>query len=107
MSLARARAAVHPGSARLSSCFACASAARNAAQARAWARLIEAGVGSRSSCAPIDWGAIGPAYGFRADWRTACSNWPISDLHGPACADEAARPAKATTRIAREVRGFM
>ena len=43
------------------------------------ARWIEAGVGWRSSCAPIDCGAMGPAFGFPADWRTACSNCACRD----------------------------
>ena len=31
----------------------------------------------------------GPAYGFPADWRTACSNCAIWLVQGPACADVA------------------
>src|SRR5262249_41785763 len=73
--------------------------ASNAARARRSARLMEPGVGWRSSCAPTDWDANGPASGLFADWRAACSNCAISVLQGPACADGTPRPkmAAATT----------
>ena len=73
----------------------------NAACACCSARRTEAGVGWTSSCAPIDCGAIGPAFGFPADWRTACSNCAILLLHGPACAGATPRPrAAATSKVA-------
>jgi hypothetical protein len=78
-----------------------AKVAANAACAFCSARLTEAGVGWTSSCAPIDCGAIGPAFGFPADWRTACSNCAILLLQGPACATAALRPkAAATSKVA-------
>jgi hypothetical protein len=63
-----------------------AKVAAKLACARSSARFTEPGVGWRSICAPIDCGAIGPAFGFPADWRTACSNCKIAVVHGPACA---------------------
>ena len=100
--LAAASARVHPTRFPcLSRRLARAKVAANAAFACSSARLIEAGVGWRSSCAPIDCGAIGPAFGFPADWRTACSNCAILLLHGPACAAATLRPrAAATTKVA-------
>src|SRR4029077_199492 len=100
--LAAASARVHPAR------FPCASSrlararvAANKACAFCSARLIDAGVGWRSSCAPIDCGAIGPAFGFPADWRTACSNCAILLLQGPACAAATLRPrAAATSKVA-------
>jgi hypothetical protein len=78
-----------------------AKVAANVAFACSSARLTEAGVGWTSSCAPIDCGAIGPAFGFPADWRTACSNCAILLLQGPACATAALRPkAAATSKVA-------
>src|SRR5262249_12459301 len=70
-----------------SSRLARAMVAANVACARSSARFTESGVGWRSSCAPIDCGAIGPASGLPADWRTACSKRAIAAVHGPACAD--------------------
>src|SRR5262249_44175957 len=102
--LAAVSARVHPErSPRASSRFARAMAALNDACARSSARFTEAGVGWRSSCAAIDWGAIGPASGLLADWRTAFSNSAILLLHGPACADAAHRTkaAPATTTVNR------
>jgi hypothetical protein len=100
--LAAASARVHP--ARFpcaSSRLARAKVAANAACAFSSARLTEAGVGWTSSCAPIDCGAIGPAFGFPADWRTACSNCAILLVHGPACAAATPRPrAAATSKVA-------
>src|SRR5215831_3640904 len=88
MPLAVARARMHLArSPRASSRLARESAALNAACARCSARFTEPGVGWRSICAPIDWGAIGPAPGLFADWRTACSNCAIWVPQGPACAD--------------------
>ena len=93
--LAAASARVHPTRFPcLSRRLARAKVAANAAFACCSARLIEAGVGWRSSCAPIDCGAIGPAFGLPADWRTACSNCAILLLHGPACATAALRPRR-------------
>ena len=57
-----------------------------------------------SSCAPIDCGAIGPAFGFPADWRTACSNCAILLLQGPACAAATPRPRAAETSKVAEGR---
>ena len=100
--LAAASARVHPTRFPcLSRRLARAKVAANAACACCSARLTEAGVGWRSSCAPIDCGAIGPAFGFPADWRTACSNCAILLLHGPACAAATPRPrAAATSKVA-------
>ena len=100
--LAAASARVHPTRFPcLSRRLARAKVAANAAFACSSARLIEAGVGWRSSCAPIDCGAIGPAFGFPADWRTACSNCAILLLQGPACAAATPRPrAAATSKVA-------
>ena len=85
----------------LSRRLARAKVAANVALACSSARLTEAGVGWTSSCAPIDCGAIGPAFGFPADWRTACSNCAILLLHGPACAAATPRPrAAATSKVA-------
>lgn len=100
--LAAASARVHPTRFPcLSRRLARAKVAANAAFACFSARLIEAGVGWRSSCAPIDCGAMGPAFGFPADWRTACSNCVILLLHGPACAAATLRPrAAATSKVA-------
>src|SRR5262245_55637928 len=106
MRLAAASARVHP--ARLpcaSRRLARASVAANVACACCSARLTEAGVGWRSSCAPIDCGAIGPAFGFPADWRTAFSNCAILLVQGPACAGAMLRP-KATTIEATVARRF-
>jgi hypothetical protein len=102
---AAASARLHPAR------FPCASSRRarakvaaNAACAFCSARLTEAGVGWTSSCAPIDCGAIGPAFGFPADWRTACSNCAILLLHGPACAAATPRPRAAATSKVAEIR---
>jgi hypothetical protein len=35
----------------------------------------------------FDWGAVGPASGSFADWRTAFSNFAIAVVHGPASTD--------------------
>src|SRR5262245_51345425 len=108
MRLAAASARVQPE--RLpwaSSRLARAMAALNDACARSSARLTEAGVGCRSSCAPIDCGAIGPAPGFPADCRTAFSNRAILLLQGPACADAALRAKAAPTTKAAINRRFM
>src|SRR5450432_3668684 len=51
---------------------------------RSLAFLRESGVGWRSSCAPIDCGAVNPAFGFPADCRMAASNCAMSLLQGPA-----------------------
>ncbi len=67
-----------PRSPRASSRFARAKVAANFACARFFASLTELGVGWRSICAAIDWGAVGPAFGFPADCRTAISNCAIS-----------------------------
>src|SRR5262245_37356075 len=83
-----------------------AKVAANDACACCSARLTEAGVGWRSSCAPIDCGAIGPAFGFPADWRTAFSNCAILLVQGPACAGAMLRP-KATTIEATVARRFV
>jgi hypothetical protein len=96
ISLAVASARLHP--ARLpcaSSRLARARVAANCAWARSLARLIEAGVGWRSICAPIDCGPNGPAFGLPADCRTASSNCAILALQGPACADSMLRPKAA------------
>src|SRR5262245_9324206 len=98
MRLAAASARVHPvrlpcASRRL----ARARVAANAACACCSARLTEAGVGWRSSCAPMDCRAIGPAFGFPADWRTAFSNCAILLVQGPACAVVMLRPKAAAT----------
>src|SRR5262245_31367311 len=95
MRLAAASARVHP--ARLpcaSRRLARAKVAANVVCACCSARLIEAGVGWRSSCAAIDCGAIGPAFGFPADWRTAFSNCAILLVQGPACAGALFRDRK-------------
>ena len=103
--LAAASARVHPTRFPcLSRRLARAKVAANVAFACCSARLIEAGVGWRSSCAPIDCGAIGPAFGLPADWRTACSNCAILLLHGPACATAAPRPRAAATSKVTETR---
>ena len=95
IALAAASARVHPARfPRASSRLARAKVAANFACARCSARLIELGVGWRSICAPIDWRAIGPAFGFPADCRTASSNCAISALQGPACVDPTLRPKK-------------
>jgi hypothetical protein len=99
--LAAMSARVQPArSPRASSRLARANVALNIACARCSARLTEPGVGWRSSCAPIDCGANGPAFGLPADWRTACSNCAMSLLHGPACADATPRHRAATTKTA-------
>ena len=100
--LAAASARVHPTRFPcLSRRLARAKVAANVAFACSSARLTEAGVGWTSSCAPIDCGAIGPAFGFPADWRTASSNCAILLVHGPACAAATLRPrAAATSRVA-------
>src|SRR5262249_20429316 len=108
MRLAAVRARVHP--ARLpwaSSRLARAMAASNDACARSSARFTEPGAGWRSSCAPIDWGAIGPASGLFADWRTAFSNCAILLLHGPASADAAHRTKAAPMSRATGDREFI
>jgi len=71
--------------------------------ARSSARFTEPGVGWRSSCAARDCGAIGPASGLLADWRTAFSNCAIAVVQGPACAETAHRSqaAPAITTINR------
>src|SRR5262249_21926136 len=81
--------------------------ALNDACARSSARLTEPGVGWRSSWAPIDGGAIGPAPGFPADCRTAFSNCAILLLQGPACADATPRGKAAPTTKAAIHRRFM
>ena len=97
IALAAASARAHPARfPRASSRLARAKVAANFAFARCSARLIELGVGWRSICAAIDWRAIGPAFGFPADCRTASSNSAISALQGPAYADPTLRP---TTKI--------
>src|SRR5262249_19630745 len=78
--------------------LACASVALNVARARCWARLIDAGVGWRSSWAAIVCRAIGPAFGLPADWRTARSNHAISLVQGPACAGALLRDTVAATK---------
>src|SRR5262249_9050815 len=83
-----------------SSRLARAIVAAKAACARSSARLTESGVGWRSICAPIDCGAIGPAFGFPADWRTACSNCAIAVVHGPACAEATPTLKAAVTKAA-------
>src|SRR5262249_39219502 len=101
MRLAAVRARVHP--ARLpcaSSRLARAMVALNDACARSSARFTEPGVGWRSICAPIDCGAIGPAFGFPADCRTACSNCAISLVQGPACAGGTPRQRAAAIKAA-------
>src|SRR5262245_16290712 len=95
MRLAAASARVHP--ARLpcaSRRLARAKVAANVVCACCSARLTEAGVGWRSSWAPIDCRAIGPAFGFPADWRTAFSNCAILLVQGPACAGALFRDRK-------------
>ena len=93
IALAAASARVHPARfPRASSRLARAKVAANFACARSLARLTELGVGWRSICAAIDWRAIGPAFGFPADCRTASSNCAISALQGPAYADPTLRP---------------
>src|SRR5262249_57321971 len=67
-----------------SSRLARAMAALNDACARPSARLTEAGVGWRLSCAPIEWGAIGPAPRFSADCGTALLRCRLLLLQGPA-----------------------
>ena len=104
IALAAASARAHPARfPRASSRLARAKVAANLAFARFSARLIELGVGWRSICAAIDWGAIGPAFGFPADCRTASSNCAISALQGPACADPMLRP-KAAMKNAAAIR---
>jgi len=104
MRLAAVRARVHPvRSPRASSRLARAMAASNDTRARSSARFTEPGVGWRSSCATRDCGAIGPASGLLADWRTAFSNCAIAVVQGPACAETAHRTqaAPATTTVNR------
>ena len=104
IALAVASARVHPARfPRASSRLARAKVAANFACVRSSARLTEPGVGCRSICAAIDWRAIGPAFGFPADCRTASSNCAISALHGPACADPMLRP-KAEMKKAAAIR---
>src|SRR5262245_9892687 len=105
MRLAAASARVQPAR------FPCASrrlarakVAANVDCACRSARSTEAGVGWRSSCAPIDCGAIGPAFGFPADWRTAFSNCAILLVQGPACAGALLKPKAATTTQAAVAR---
>src|SRR5262245_56740249 len=101
MRLAAVSARVQP--ARLpcaSSRLARAMVALNDACARSSACFTESGVGCRSSCAPIDCGAIGPAFGFPADWRTACSNCAIAVVQGPACASATPRQRAAAIKAA-------
>src|SRR5262249_51188467 len=108
MRLAAVRARVQPE--RLpwaSSRLARAMAALNDVCARSSARFTEAGVGWRSSLAPIACGAFGPLPGFPADWRTACSNRAILLLQGPACADAAPRAKAAPATKAAINRRFM
>ncbi len=107
IALAAASARAHPARfPRASSRLARAKVAANFAFARCSARLIELGVGWRSICAAIDWRAIGPAFGFPADCRTASSNCAISALQGPACADSMLRP-KAKMKKAAAIRGLI
>jgi hypothetical protein len=97
IALAMVSARAHPARfPRASSRLARAKVAANFACALSLACLIELGVGWRSICAAIDWRAIGPAFGFPADCRTASSNSAISALQGPAYADPTLRP---TTKI--------
>ena len=107
MSRAAESARVHP--ARLpcaSSRLARAKVAAKIACARFSARLMEAGVGWRSICAPIDCGANGPASGLPADCRTASSNCAILSLQGPACAG-ATLSANEDMRKAAAIRRFI
>ena len=68
MFLAAESARVHPARLpRASSRLARAKVTAKIACARFSARLMEAGVGCRSICAPIDCGANGPASGLPAD----------------------------------------
>ena len=107
IALAAASARAHPVRfPRASSRLARAKVAANFAFARCSALLIELGVGWRSICAAIDWRAIGPAFGFPADCRTASSNCAISALQGPACADPMLRP-KAEMKKAAAIRGLI
>src|SRR5262245_13064558 len=85
---------------RASSRLARARAALNVVCARESARATDAGVGWRSSWAPIDCRPVGPASGLFADCRTACSNCAIALLQGPACADTMLRSETATTTAA-------
>ena len=107
ISLATASARVHPARLpRASSRLARAKVAAKFACARRSARLIEAGVGWRSICAPIDCGPNGPAFGLPADCRTASSNCAILALQGPACAAEMPKP-KAAMQKAAAIRRFI
>ena len=104
IAFAAASARVHPARfPRASSRLARAKVATNFAFARSSARLTELGVGCRSICAPIDWGAIGPAFGFPAECRTASSNCAILALQGPAHAGPMLRP-KAEMKKAAAIR---
>ena len=101
ISLATASARVHPARLpRASRRLARAKVAAKFACARRSARLIEAGVGWRSICAPIDCGPNGPAFGLPADCRTASSNCAILALQGPACAAEMPKPKAAMQKAA-------
>jgi len=97
--LAAMSACVQPTrSPRASSRLARTKAFLKAACARAWARATELGVGWRSSCAPMDCRAKGPASGLLADCRRPCSNCAIALLQGPACNEVVLRHKTATTR---------
>ncbi len=107
MSLAAESALVQPARLpRASSRLARAKVAAEIACARFSARLTEAGVGWRSSCAPIDCGANGPASGLPTDCRTASSNCAIWVLQGPACADSTFWP-NAQMKQAATIRRFI
>src|SRR5215813_10658746 len=97
--LAAMSACVQPArSPRASSRLARAKTFLKFACARAWARATEPGVGWRSSCAPMDCRANGPASGLLADCRRPCSNCAIALLQGPACNEVVLRHKTATTR---------
>ena len=107
MALAVASARLHPARfPRASRRLARAKVAANFARALSWARLTEFGVGWRSIWAAIDWRAIGPAFGFPADCRTASSNCAISALQGPACADSMLR-TKLAMKMAAAILSLM
>jgi hypothetical protein len=81
--------------------------ASNAASVRFSARFTDPGVGWYSICAAIDWGAVGPASGLFADWRTAFSNFAIAVVHGPASTDVMLRSNATPTNKAATAGRFM
>jgi hypothetical protein len=79
--------------------------ASNAASAPSSARYP--GVGWCSNCAAIDCGAVGPASGSFAEWRTAFSNLAIAVVHGPASTDVTPRSNATPTNKTATAGRFM